>query len=125
MVTPAPFAGAQFYKVGDWVTFAWNFTSLSSTPHALDILATIASGQQTYTIATNQSVSGPTGTVLWDTGAYQQQAQVPLLTNEYTLVIYDAKGDVTDVPKPGYFAPQSTFTFGMYTKQAYTPWKSE
>jgi hypothetical protein len=120
MVTPAAIAAAQYYKIGDFVTFAWNYTSLSVTPSAIDILASCSLNQQTYTIALNQSVQ-PTGAVTWDTGGYQASATRPLLTSTYTLVIYDASQDTTTIPSAGYLAVQNLFQFGMYSPQPYTP----
>jgi hypothetical protein len=121
MVTPGALAGAQYYKIGDWVTFAWNYTSLSVTPSAVDILATCTANQATYTLAVNQSVQ-ETGMVLWDTGAYQETATVPLLTETYTLIIYDAESSVSATAAAGYLAPYNQFTFGMYTPQPYVKW---
>lgn len=121
MMTPAVASGAQYYKIGDWVTFAWNYTSLSITPTAIDILATCTKNQATYTLAVNQTV-GSTGYVLWDTGAYQSTATVPLLTETYTLIVHDADSSISAAPKAGYLAVASTYTFGMYVPQSYTPW---
>ncbi|KAF2500518.1 hypothetical protein BU16DRAFT_249365 [Lophium mytilinum] len=118
MVTPAAIAGQQYYKVGDWVTFAWNYTSLSVTPTAIDILATCTANQGTYTLAVNQTVH-ETGEVLWDTGAYQATGTLPLLTETYTLMIYDADSSVSATPKAGYLAVYNQYTFGMYTPQPY------
>jgi hypothetical protein len=124
MVTPAAIAPSQYYKIGDYVTFAWNYTSLSVTPSGIDILASCSLNQQLYTIAMNQSV-GPTGAVTWDTGEYQATATVPLLTETYTLVIYDASQDITSIPQAGYLAVQDQFQFGMYSPQPYTPLNGE
>lgn len=121
MVTPAPISGAQFYKIGDWVTFAWNYTSLSVSPSHVDILATCSANQATYTLAVNQSIQA--STILWDTGAYQASATVPLLTETYTLMIYDAESSVSATAKAGYLAVFNQFTFGMYTPQPYVDWK--
>ena len=121
MITPAVISGPQYYRIGDWVTFAWNYTSLSATPSAIDVLASCAANSATYTITLNQSVS-ETGKIFWDTGAYQATATVPLLTNTYTLIIYAADSSISAAPKAGYLAAQQTFTFGMYTPQLYTPW---
>ncbi|KAF2191422.1 hypothetical protein K469DRAFT_720428 [Zopfia rhizophila CBS 207.26] len=121
MITPAVTAGAQYYKVGDWVSFAWNYTSLSFTPTAIDVLATCTANQATYTLAVNQSVE-ETGMVYWDTGAYQATASVPLLTEQYTLIIYDSNSSVSATAKAGYLGAYNQFTFGMYTPQPYTPW---
>ncbi|KAF2464688.1 uncharacterized protein BDR25DRAFT_329012 [Lindgomyces ingoldianus] len=121
MVTPSALAGSQFYKIGDWVTFAWNYTNLLVTPAAVDVLATCTANQATYTLAVNMTVH-ETGRVLWDTGAYQSSATVPLLTETYTLLIYDAESSVSATAKPGYLGVFNQFQFGMYTPQPYTPW---
>ncbi|KAF2133215.1 hypothetical protein P153DRAFT_381654 [Dothidotthia symphoricarpi CBS 119687] len=118
MVTPGALAGSQFYKVGDWVTFAWNYTSLSVTPAHLDILATCTANQATYTIAVNQSAQETS--VLWNTGDVPD-GQAPFLTEKYTLLIYDAQSSVTAAAKAGYLAPFSALSFGMYTPQPYVP----
>lgn len=118
MITPNALT-PSYIKVGNTATFAWNYTSLSVTPAAIDILATCTLNQHTYTIALNQSVE-ETQTVLWDTGAYQADATVPLLTETYTLIVHDSAEDVTARPRAGYLGTYNQFTFGMYTPQAYT-----
>ena len=122
MVTPNALAGQQFYKVGNWVTFAWNYTSLSVTPSAIDVLASCTANQATYTIAVNMSAEQTK--VLWDT-ANTPDGQAPFLTEQYTLMIYDADLSVTAAPQAGYLGAYTGFTFGMYTPQPYTPWSSE
>ena len=117
MVTPNIIFGAQYYKVGDFLTFAWNYTSLSVTPSGVDVLASCATNSQMYTLAMNQSVEA-TGSVTWDTGASQT---VPFLTGTYTLIIHDAAKDVTASPQAGLLGTFSQFTFGMYIPQAYVP----
>ncbi len=121
MITPPASLAAlnQFYKVGDFVTFAWNYTSLSVSPKAIDIIATCSANQHTYTLATNQSV-GETDAVTWDTGAYQKTATIPLLTESYTLIVYDAAKDVSAVAQAGHLGA-GQFRFAMYTPQPYTP----
>jgi len=122
MVTPAPIDGAQYYKIEDYVTFAWNYTSLSVTPTAVDVLASCATNNQMYTIALNQSITGPTGAVTWDTGEYQSTATIPLLVASYTLIIYDASKEITAIPSAGYLGTFEQLVFGMYTrKQLFTP----
>jgi hypothetical protein len=79
MLTPSALAAPSYYKIGDFVTFGWNYTSLSVTPSAIDIVASCQRNDQVYTIAMNQSLNG-TQAVTWDTGAYQSSATVPLLT---------------------------------------------
>jgi hypothetical protein len=120
MVTPAATAQAQFYKIGDWITFAWNYTSLSVTPSAIDILATCSANQATYTLAVNHSATD--STLLWDTGKYQSTATVPLLTETYTLLVYDADSSISAAPAAGYLGVYNQFTFGMYTRQPYVNW---
>ncbi|KAJ4382172.1 hypothetical protein N0V86_002503 [Didymella sp. IMI 355093] len=118
MVTPGALAGSQFYKVGDYVTFAWNYTSLSQTPSAIDILASCTANQATYTIAVNQSAEQTS--VVWDT-KNTPSGQVPFLTEKYTLLIYDAESSVSAAPRAGYLGVFNTFQFGMYTPQPYVP----
>jgi len=121
MVTPSALATASYYKIKDYVTFGWNYTSLSVTPSAVDVLASCTANQATYTIALNQSITGPTGAVTWDTGAYQASATIPLLTETYTLIIHDAAKEIDATASPGYLSTYEQFTFGMYVPQAYTP----
>ena len=121
MVTPAAIAGAQYYKIGDWVTFAWNYTSLSVTPSAIDIMASCSANQATYTIALNQTVEA-TGRIEWDTNATQA---TPYLTETYTLLIYDSQSSVSATAKAGYLGTFNQFTFGMYQPQSYTPYSGK
>ncbi len=120
MVTPAVIAGAQYFKIGDHVTFAWNYTSLSVTPSYIDVLASCSINSQMYTIASNQTVD-PTGAFTWDTGNYQATETVPLLTATYTLVVMDAQQDFSATPQAGYLGVSDQYTFGMYVPQPYTP----
>lgn len=119
MVTPDVFAGDQFYRVGNFITFAWNYTSLSVTPSAIDVLASCSANQATYTIAVN--VSAQETKVIWDT-QNTPDGQAPFLTEKYTLLIYDAESSVTAAPRPGYLGTFNQFTFGMYTSQPYVNW---
>jgi len=116
MVTPNALAGTQFYKVGDWVTFAWNYTSLSVTPTAIDVLASCTANQATYTIAVNMSAKQTE--VLWDTKK-TPEGQAPFLTENYKLLIYDSDLSATAAPRAGYLGAFSGFTFGMYLPQEY------
>ncbi|CAK1359958.1 hypothetical protein CB0940_06076 [Cercospora beticola] len=119
MITPNPMT-TQYYKIKDYITFAWNYTSLSVTPSAIDVLASCSKNQQTYTLAMNLTVE-ETQSFTWDTGAFQASATVPLLTETYTLIIHDAAKDVTDRAQAGYLGTYDQFTFGMYSPQPYTP----
>jgi len=47
---------------------------------------------------------------------------VQLLTNEYTLVVWDAAQAISATPQAGVLAPESQFTFGMYAPQPYQNW---
>jgi hypothetical protein len=118
MVTPNPIGGAAFYKVGDWVHFAWNYTSVIVTPTAVNVVASCATASRTYTLASNVSI-GATGEVFWDTS---QQTGANLLTDQYTLVVWDAAQPITATPQAGYLAPNAQFTFGLYVPQPYTNW---
>jgi hypothetical protein len=116
MVTPAALAGTQFYKVGDWVTFAWNYTSVSVMPTAIDVLASCTANQATYTIAVNMTAKQTE--VLWDTGK-KVDGQAPFLTENYKLIIYDSDTSVTAPARAGYFGAFSGLTFGMYLPEPY------
>ncbi|CAN9080675.1 unnamed protein product [Alternaria sp. RS040] len=116
MVTPNALAGTQFYKVGDWVTFAWNYTSLSVTPTAIDVLASCTANQATYTISVNMSATETE--VLWNTKE-TPEGQAPFLTENYKLLIYDSDLSATAAPRAGYLGAFTGFTFGMYLPQEY------
>jgi hypothetical protein len=118
LITPAP-TTTTYYKIGNYVTFAWNYTSLSVTPSAIDVIASCSLNSATYTIASNMSVQ-ETGAVTWDTNNYQSST-VPLLTASYTLIIYEAGKAITDVAGAGHLASSGQYIFGMYLPQPYTP----
>ena len=117
MLTPATTAATTYYKVGDYVTFGWNYTSLSVTPAHIDVYVTCTANSATYTISNNASYHS-TGLAVWNTSADATGA-APLLTDQYTLVIHDAAKDVTAVASAGYLGTYDQFTFGMYTPQPY------
>lgn len=119
MVTPAPTAAAQYYKIGDYITFAWNYTSLSVSPSYIDVIASCSKNREAYTITANMSIA-PTGAVTWDT-SLDATGVAPLLTEKYTLVIYDAEKGISATPQAGYLSTYQQFSFGMYIPQAYTP----
>jgi hypothetical protein len=118
LLVPAQTDGAQYYKVGEWITFEWNYTSLSNTPAAVDVYATCTLNQATYTIASNMSVE-ETGKVLWQPDPSAESLGFPIAT--YTLIIHDAAKDPTQVASAGDLGTFNQFRFGMYTKQPYTP----
>lgn len=126
MITPAAILGQQYYKIGnenvtEFVTFAWNYTSLSVTPSAVDVLASCALNDVTYTIALNQSITGPMQTVLWDTGEFDRTASISLAVATYTLIVYDSDSSPEAVARAGYLGTYNQFAFGLYTPKAPPP----
>lgn len=119
LLTPSAIAQATYYKIGDSVSFVWNYTSLEVTPSNVDILVTCTANSATYTLSSNASFAS-TGSVLWDTNA-DKTGTAPLLTETYTLVIHDASKDVTQVADAGHLGTYNQYTFGMYIPQNYTP----
>ncbi|OGE48736.1 hypothetical protein PENARI_c026G02845 [Penicillium arizonense] len=119
MITPGSLS-TSYYKIGEDVTFVWNYTSLSVTPSAVNVVASCSMNKQEYTLTSNMSVKA-TGSVVWDTGKYQSSATIPLLTATYTLFVYDASKEIDDTASAGYLSSQNGYSFGMYTPQAYTP----
>ncbi|KAJ5895270.1 hypothetical protein N7495_006961 [Penicillium taxi] len=119
MITPAS-SSTTYYKIGQDITFVWNYTSLSVTPSGIDVIASCSVNKNVYTLTQNMSVA-PTGTFIWDTDKYQSSATIPLLTSTYTLFVYDAQKAYTDVGEAGYLSSQVGYSFGMYIPQSYTP----
>ncbi|KAG5654966.1 hypothetical protein KAF25_010920 [Fusarium avenaceum] len=116
MYVPTP-----LFKIGDYATFGWNYTSLEGTPTAIDVLVSQSSAGETYTLTANMTfASNPT--YVWDTSKQADDPDAPLNVGMYTLIIKDSDSEVTDIPSPGYLAVQKTFQFGMYTPAAYTPY---
>ncbi|CAK7242150.1 MAG: hypothetical protein STHCBS139747_003630 [Sporothrix thermara] len=121
MLTPATTANMELYKIGDYVTWGWNYTNLQATPTAIDILASCSFATRTFTLTQNMTFE-TLGSYTWDTGAYQSSnIASPLLTEEYTLIIYDAESSVSATAEAGYLDTFDGFTFGMYAPQSYTP----
>lgn len=119
MVTPAPLAGNQYYKIGDNITFAWNYTSLSVTPKSIDVMASCSLNNQLYTIAVNQTVQ-ESQAVVWDT-RNEATNSAPLPMHTYTLIVYDAEQGVSATPSAGYLGAFNQFVFRMYSPRPYTP----
>ncbi|KAH6841122.1 hypothetical protein B0I37DRAFT_386164 [Chaetomium sp. MPI-CAGE-AT-0009] len=119
MVTPGVFDGTQLYKIGDYVTWGWNYTNVQATPTAIDLYVKCSKVPQPWTLTQNMSFTDP-GTYTWDTEKFQKSNVAnPLLTEQYTLVIADADGGISATPEPGYLAPYSQFYFGLYERQEY------
>ncbi len=117
MLTPAMTAAKTYYKVGQNITFGWNYTSLSNEPKAIDVYVTCTANSATYTITNNMTFQSSAKAV-WDTLPEQTGAN-PLLTEQYHLVIHDAAKDVTDIAAAGNLGAYQQFLFAMYTPQAY------
>ncbi|CAK7223326.1 hypothetical protein SBRCBS47491_005170 [Sporothrix bragantina] len=121
MLTPATTANMELYKIGDYVTWGWNYTDLQATPTAIDILASCSFATRTWTLTQNMTFE-TLGSYTWDTGAFQSSnIASPLLTEEYTLIIYDADSSISATAEAGYLDTYDGFTFGMYAPQSYTP----
>jgi hypothetical protein len=124
MITPAPLAPPEYYKIGDKVEFVWNYTALLVPPKAIDVLVSCSANQATYTISSNATFE-PTGSVVWDTKK-DVEGQRNLITETYTLVIHDSDEEITAVPQPGHLATFNQLRFGMYLRRPYLPrdqWK--
>ncbi|CAK7206749.1 hypothetical protein SEUCBS139899_009555 [Sporothrix eucalyptigena] len=121
MLTPSTTADLELYKIGDYVTWGWNYTNLQATPTAIDILASCSFATRTFTLTQNMTFE-TLGSYTWDTGAYQSShLAAQLLTEEYTLIIYDAESSVSATAEAGYLDTFDGFTFGLYAGQSYTP----
>ncbi|CAK7275150.1 hypothetical protein SEPCBS119000_006548 [Sporothrix epigloea] len=121
MLTPAATADMQLYKIGDYVTWGWNYTNLQATPTAIDILATCSFASRTFTLTQNMTFDKQ-GSYTWDTGAYQSShISSPLLTEEYNLIIYDSDSSLTAGAEAGYLGAFEGPKFGLYAPQSYTP----
>lgn len=119
MITPAS-TSTTYYKIGQTITFVWNYTSLSVSPTAVDVVASCSLNSVTYTVTQNMSMEA-TGTAIWDTGAYQANATIPLLTATYTLFVVDSDKSLTDTASAGHLGSTVGYSFGMYIPQSPTP----
>ncbi|KAH9906475.1 hypothetical protein F4778DRAFT_778870 [Xylariomycetidae sp. FL2044] len=129
MITPAATAGSALYRIESQtpITWVWNYTSLQGTPSAIDVLVSCSKASATWTLTQNMTFE-PTATFTWDTNKYQEEnaTENPLLTEQYTLLIYDADSSISATAEAGYLSAYSGFTFGLYTARPYTPlgeWK--
>ncbi|KAH7127696.1 hypothetical protein EDB81DRAFT_809881 [Dactylonectria macrodidyma] len=121
MQTPVTTAQATpLYKIGDYVTFGWNYTSLQGTPSAVDVLVSCSAASETWTLTTNMTFKTKAEFV-WDTEAEATNADSPLPVNLYTLIIKDSDTSITDTADAGYLAVYSGLQFGLYTGRPYTP----
>lgn len=121
MISPAP-ATTTYYKVGQNITFMWNYTSLLVPPSAIDVL--VSNTVSTYTLTQNASVQA-TGVFVWDTEQYAGR-QNPLVNAFYTLAVVDADAGAAAVPSPGHLgAYGNNAPFGIYATQTATVSNSE
>ncbi|KAK7938111.1 uncharacterized protein PG986_014979 [Apiospora aurea] len=121
MLTPAPVLGTQLYRIGQTITWGWNYTSLQATPTAIDVLVSCSTASKTWTLTQNMTYETK-GSYTWDTHAYAETAVVDqLLTAEYTLLIYDAESSVKATAEAGYLSTFDGFKFGLYKPQDYQP----
>ncbi|KAK6210160.1 hypothetical protein QIS74_11744 [Colletotrichum tabaci] len=121
MITPAATAQSiNLYKIGDFVTWGWNYTNLQATPTAIDVLVSCSSMAQTWTLTQNMSFAQP-ASFTWDSSVQKTDASAPLRNDEYTLVIYDAESSVSATAAAGYLGVSNSFKFGMYLPQEYKP----
>ncbi|KAH7037845.1 uncharacterized protein B0I36DRAFT_359485 [Microdochium trichocladiopsis] len=120
MVTPAASLGMPLIMIEETsaATWVWNYTSVQGTPTAVDVLVS-CSNLQTITLTRNMTYKSPQ-TFTWDHAEYAQTAvSNQLLTDKYTLVIYDSNSAPTDVAEAGYLAPFNQFVFGLYARKPY------
>jgi hypothetical protein len=115
MITPAATAQTtNLYKIGDTITWGWNYTHLQGTPTAIDVLVSVATLSATYTLTQNMTFETP-AVFKWDTQKYNaEHVGNNLPTEQYTLIIYDADGSPSSTAEAGYLAPFSGFKFGLY-----------
>jgi hypothetical protein len=76
MIIPAVTDGYPLYKIGDTVSFEWNFTGLVITPAKINVVAHCSQVAADFTIAGNISASQTQ--VEWDTKDSQKGDSVKL-----------------------------------------------
>lgn len=125
MLQPPSTASPSYYKIAehDFVTFAWNLTSLYVTPTHLTIIASCSANGNTYPV-------GPTGSpgnvipanqssVIWNPWQWEQQpGATPFAEATYVLKIWDERGPGVAV-KGGYLSPYAGTQFAMYRPASY------
>ncbi|KAG1742742.1 uncharacterized protein EDB91DRAFT_1051686 [Suillus paluster] len=122
-ITMPPIQSTSYYKLApsEYITFGWNFSSISVAPTSLTVAAVGANGY-TYPVGpTDGVIPGNAQSVVWYPYGYQTaDPSLPLVQASYTLHIW-GDGGPSAVPTPGYLAPYSGLVFAIYTPQAYTP----
>jgi hypothetical protein len=121
METPNVFAAsAALYKIGDYITWGWNYTNLLGTPTAIDVLISCSTASETWTLTSNMTFK-TAGSYTWDSSVQESSIEEPLPVAMYTLIIKDSDTSITALPDPGYLGTFTQFTFGLYTPQPYLP----
>jgi hypothetical protein len=89
MVTPNIYDAYPIYKIGDTVTFEWNYTDVIASPSAINVVAYCSQAAQDFTITGNASVDMTR--VYWDTGKYQSTAtdKLPVYVSLFHRVLGD------------------------------------
>ncbi|KAG5913147.1 hypothetical protein E4U53_004986 [Claviceps sorghi] len=109
------------YRISDYVTWSWNYTSLLGTPTAVDVIVSCSMASETWTLTSNMSFATDV-TYVWDTKKQANDAQNPLGNAMYTLIVKDSAARITQAPEAGYLGAYTGYTFGMYTGLPYTPY---
>ncbi|KAL7787043.1 hypothetical protein V8C37DRAFT_391250 [Trichoderma ceciliae] len=121
MQTPAVNApSAALYKIGDHITWGWNYTNLLGTPTAIDVLISCSTATETWTLTSNMTFK-TSGAYTWDSSVQESSVEQPLPVAMYTLIIKDSDASITGVPEAGYLGTFTGFMFGLYTPQPYVP----
>ncbi|KAL6695299.1 hypothetical protein J3F84DRAFT_374026 [Trichoderma pleuroticola] len=120
MQTPNVFAGSALYKIGDYVTWGWNYTNILGTPTAIDVLISCSTASETWTLTSNMTFK-TSASYVWDSSVQATSVEEPLPVAMYTLIIKDSDAAISSIPDPGYLGTFSSFTFGLYTPQPYVP----
>ena len=116
-------AGTALYRIGEFVTFGWNYTNVLAKPTAVDVLASCAAASATWTLTQNMTYA-TAATYVWNTNKQKNDPNQPLLTEKYTLIVKNSDFSTGDTPEPGYFSSDNSFPFGLYASQDYESLKT-
>lgn len=109
------------YKISDYVTWSWNYTSLLATPTAIDVIVSCSTGSDTFTLTSSMPFATDVNYV-WDTKQQANNGSSRLFNAMYTLIIKDSAAAITQAPEAGYLGACPGYTFGMYAAQSYVPY---
>ncbi|KIY42844.1 hypothetical protein FISHEDRAFT_68294 [Fistulina hepatica ATCC 64428] len=122
-ITKPPSTATSYYKIaeGNYVTFAWNMTSVYVTPTHLTVSAVCSANGYTYPVGQNGTIAGTATQIVWDVWSYQENhLATPLAEATYTLTIW-GDGGPSATASAGYMDSNDDLEFALYTPQAYTP----